>query len=103
MWCTEGLEYVGDITQDQKNAVWASLQNREYCSTIPNIMHLELRARYNSQRFYEIYVVEATAGITSQHFRDLFEQNPQGAADLIRERGTRLFGSPMGQQRTLIR
>ena len=102
MWCCEGLEYVGDITLDQQASTWAALQNREHRSAIPNLMHLELRARYNSQRFYEIYLVEATAGITEQDIRDLFEADPQAAADLIRSRGTHIFGQSAGQQRQVI-
>lgn len=96
MWCSEGLEYVGDITQDSKDRVWARLQGQDYQSRIPNLMHLKLRAQYNSQRFYEIYVVEATEGITEQDLRDMFEENPQAAADLIRDRGTCVFGERAG-------
>ena len=102
MWCCEGLEYVGDITQDRKDAVWSRLQNQDYHSRIPNLMHLELRARYNSQRFYEIYVVEVTEGITEQDLRDLFQQDPQAAADLIRARGVCIFGQGQGEQRAVI-
>lgn len=102
MWCSEGLEYVGDITQDRKNAVWARLQNQDYHSQIPNLMHLELRARYNGQRFYEIYVVEAADGITADDIRELFEQSPQHAADLIRARGTCIYGERSGS-RVVIR
>jgi hypothetical protein len=102
MWCCEGLEFVVDITQDQKDAVWARLQGQNYRSRVPNLMHLELRARYNSQRFYEIYVVNAAPGITEQHLRELFESNPQTAAQMIRDRGTKIFGEGMGRTKTVI-
>jgi hypothetical protein len=102
MWCCEGLEYIGDITQDSQAAVWSGLQGKKHQSQIPNLMHLELRARYNSQRFYEIYVVTASEGVTQDTLRELFEQDPQGAAELIRARGTKIFGEPMGSQRTVI-
>lgn len=102
-WCSEGLEYVGNVTEDGHDAVLARLQDRPYTSRIPNVMHLELRARFNSQRHYECWVVDAVEGITADDIRELFAQNPQGAADLIRARGTRIFGEPMGSQRTVIR
>lgn len=102
MWCCEGLEYVGDITEDSQKAVWAALQGESYRSSIPNLMHLELRARYNSQRFYEIYVVEVEEGITADDLKELFASAPQEAAEMIRERGTRVFGEPMLKQRAVI-
>lgn len=102
MWCCEGLEYIGDITQDQQAATWAALKNQEHHSQIPNLMHLELRARYNSQRFYEIYIVEAAEGISKENLQEMFEHDPQSAADLIRRRGQRIFGEPMSRQRVQI-
>lgn len=102
MWCCEGLEYIGDITADSQAAVWSSLQGKKHQSQIPNLLHLELRARYNSQRFYEIYIIEATQGITEDDIREMFERDPQGSADLIRARGTRIFGEPRGQQKSVI-
>lgn len=103
MWCSEGLEYVGDVTQDSKDRVWARLRDQDYRSQIPNLMHLELRARYNIQRFYEIYLVNATEDVTADDIREMFVADPQTAAELIRARGTRIFGEPMGSQRTVIR
>lgn len=102
MWCSEGLEYVGDITEDSQQGVWAALKGEKHTSTIPNLMHLKLRAQYNSQRFYEIYVVEATEGITADDIRSMFESDPQTAANLIRARGQCLYGNGMGKQRSVI-
>jgi hypothetical protein len=48
-------------------------------------------------------VVDAVEGITADDIRELFENDPQTAADLIRSRGTRVFGEPMGKQRVVIR
>jgi hypothetical protein len=102
-WCSEGLEYVGDVTEDGHAAVMARLRDEKYHSRIPNVMHLELRARFNSQRHYECWVVDAVEGITAEDIREMFEADPQTAADLIRSRGTRVFGEPMGKQRVVIR
>jgi hypothetical protein len=103
MWCCEGLEYVGDLTQDAQDAVWSRLRDEKYQSQIPNLMHLEIRARYNSQRFYEIYVVQATEGITKEHLVEMFENDPQTAAQLIRKKGIKIFGEPMSSsQRNVI-
>lgn len=52
---------------------------------------LMMRARLNSQRHYEIYVIETSDSITEDYLREAFADNPQGAVDLIRERGTEVY------------
>jgi hypothetical protein len=88
MWCNEGLECCIDITADEQRRMWQSLRGEPVSeSAIPNYNHLLLRARYNSQRHYEIYSVEATDGITAEDIREMFEADPQTAADTIRRLG----------------
>lgn len=86
MWCCEGLEYVGDVTAEQGKKTWAVLKGEEYRG-MPNLFHMRLRAQYNTQRHYEIYFVNAVDGITENDIQEMFETNPQTAAELIRERG----------------
>lgn len=64
---------------------------------------LMMRARDNSQRHYEIYTIDTTEDITEEWLRGIFEANPQGAVDLIRERGTKLFSDRMNRETQLIR
>ena len=88
MWCNEGLECCIDITEDQQQRMWERLKGQPLRETaIPNYNHLLLRARVNSQRHYEVYSVEATDGITAEDIQDMFEANPQSAADTIRRLG----------------
>ena len=104
MWCNEGLEYVADITSDEQRVVWAQLQgNSAPGHSYANPHHLILRARYNPQRHYEIYLIEATDGITEQDFRDMFDTNPQTAADTIRRLGHCYFSDREQQDRVVIR
>ena len=91
MWDNTGLEFVGDYTDYAQDQMWATLQGKKSEKTFVNLMHLELRARSNTQRHYEIYLVNATEGITADDIRDMFERNPQTAADIIRERGYRYY------------
>lgn len=86
MWDCYGLEYLEDITEVMGSATWAALKG-EQPQPLPNLMHLELRARYNSQRHYEIYIFDAVDGITKDDIRDMFESSPQIAADTIRRLG----------------
>jgi hypothetical protein len=50
-----------------------------------------LRAQVNSQRRYEIYVVNAVDGITTDDIREMFETDPQCGADTIRRLGEQIF------------
>ena len=68
--------------------MWQKLKGEPVSgSAIPNYNHLLLRARFNSQRHYEIYSVEATDGITADDICEMFEADPQSAADTIRRLG----------------
>ena len=88
MWDQLGLECCIDVTEDQQRRMWQKLKGELVSeSAIPNYQHLLLRARFNSQRHYEIYTVEVTDGITAEDIRDMFEASPQTAADTIRRLG----------------
>jgi hypothetical protein len=103
MWCNEGLECCIDVTEDQQRRMWQKLKGEQVSeSTIPNYQHLLLRARYNSQRHYEIYSVEATDGINAEDIREMFEADPQGAADTIRCLGHCLHSDRATKNRVLI-
>jgi len=103
MWCNEGLECCIDVTEDQQRRMWQKLKGEQVSeSTIPNYNHLLLRARFNSQRHYEIYSVEATDGITAEDIRDMFEASPQSAADTIRRLGHCLHSDRATKNQVLI-
>jgi len=103
MWCNEGLECVVDLTEDEKNRAWSALKGKPPVSQLPSLHHLILRAKFNMQRHYEIYTVEATEGISADDIRDMFENSPQMAADTIRERGNCLHSDRAQEDRVLIR
>lgn len=86
MWDMLGLEAVIDITEQEQMRAWANLQGQDGPS-MANINMLILRAKYNSQRHYEIYAVTATDGITREDIAGMFEDSPQAAADTIRRLG----------------
>lgn len=86
MWDQTGLEYVGDITADQQRVVFETLKGNESRSGI-NPLHLRLRAQANSQRHYEIYIINAEEGIEAEDITEMFSSHPQTAADTIRQVG----------------
>jgi hypothetical protein len=104
MWCNEGLEYIGDITADDQRMIVETLKgNNSPRRALANPYHLRLRAQFNPQRHYEIYLVEATDGITADDIRDMFEASPQTAADTIRRLGTVFYSDRAREDRVTIR
>lgn len=101
MWDCHGLEVVQRIP-DPAMQSWRALQNLPP-EQGPNINHWKLRARFNSQRFYEIYVISAQPGIEREDIEAMFENNPQAAADTIRRIGECIYGEPMRDDRIVIR
>lgn len=90
MWDCYGLELCVDITKHLQDKTWATLTNT-HAKEIPNLNHLILRARYNTQRHYEIYTVTAQSGITAEEIIEMFEASPQHAADTIRRLGKAIY------------
>ena len=101
MWDCNGLEAVKQLPDDAETT-FALLKGVEPPKP-PNIMHWRLRAQFNTQRHYEIYVFEATKGITKDDIRDMFEASPQTAADTIRGIGTQFYSDRRTEDQIVIR
>ena len=100
MWCNQGLEYVGDATMDRYRSVWSKLKGEDFLPR-HNLFHMRLRAQYNPQRHYEIYFVAVDDEIDTQDITEMFEADPQTAADTIRERG-QCFYSDRDTEKSVI-
>lgn len=85
MWDCYGLESVVRLP-DPADRTFALLKGVEPPS-MPNINMWALRARFNTQRNYEIYIITAVPGIDEDDIRTMFEADPQHAADTIRRIG----------------
>lgn len=103
MWDQEGLEYIGDYTEYAQAKTWAALSNTECEISFPNLMHLQLRARYNSQRHYEIYIITVEDSVSVDDLRSMFDRNPQATADMIREHGHCFYSDRLDTERVRIR
>lgn len=101
-WDCNGLEAVVNVTALNAERTWATLQDKPG----PNLNHLVtaimMRARYNSQRHYEIYTVNMDKSISEQDIRAMFETSPQAMADLIRERGNKMYSDRVNQTQVKI-
>ena len=100
MWDCNGLEAAEQIP-DPALATFAVLQGREPPRP-PNINMWTLRARVNTQRNYEIYIVHATPEITREDIVSMFEADPQTAADTIRRLGHKFYSDRATQPRAIV-
>ena len=99
MWDCYGLEAVARVPNpaDTTFALLKGVKPPE----VPNINHWALRARFNTQRNYEIYIITATAGISEEDIRDMFEADPQGASDAIRRIGQKFYSDRETKERAI--
>ena len=106
-WSSEGLESVVPITQyehiDAENT-FRILSNQD---PIRNPMYsiiqmMILRGRVNGQRHYELYAIDCDKTITKENLEQMFEDDPQAAADLIRSQGVKVFSDRAVKNRVKI-
>lgn len=95
-WDTQGIESIVPITQyesiDKENTMRILKEESVVRNPLNSIIQsLLMRARYNSHRHYEIYAVDCDPTLDEEFWRKQWEENPQFTAELIRERGHRLY------------
>jgi len=96
MWNAHGIESIVPITQyeDQsKLDMWNILkeEKRKKNPLDDILMSMEMRARFNPARSYEIYAMDCDEGITEEDLFEFWDTSPQAAADLTREKGVRIY------------
>ena len=106
-WCSEGLESVVPISEyehiDAENT-FRILSNQD---PIRNPMYsiiqmMILRGKFNTQRHYELYAIDCDQTIDKQDIEQMFDDDPQAAADLIRSRGVKVFSDRAVKNRVKI-
>jgi hypothetical protein len=91
-WDCNGVEAVINVTDYEKQTTWATLKSEDPPAKLSSIVnHLMLRARANPQRHYEIYTMQVEEGISEDDVFEMFKNDPQGSADLIRDRGNKIY------------
>lgn len=108
-WDCKGLESCINITDIEKQQVWETLKAKDDSQPKTRTSHvnqilfsLEMRARYNPQRHYEIYAVEVEDGITEKDIAKMFEDDPQKSAELIRQRGNKIYSDRVNKKNIKI-
>ena len=99
MWCNEGLECIIPVDMSKIGdgadmlAILEDRKNEYELKMSKTLNMMKLRARFNSQRHYEIYALRTAGDISKKNLESLFEHSPQSAANLIRERGAKLHSA----------
>jgi hypothetical protein len=101
MWDCNGLEAIGEVA-DPALKTWAILANKPVPKNNVNIMHWQMRAQANTQRHYEIYAIGVDGNITQEDIAEMFKTDPQYAADLIRERGEKIYSDRRSQKDAIV-
>lgn len=97
-WDCYGLESIIDIKELEHTELMTILRNPNGAqSRAPQVNEivncLSIRALFNPQRYYEIYLIETEDSISSDDIKQLFESDPQNSAELIRSRGTKIYSN----------
>lgn len=93
---TLGFECLINLSDIDKKKMWAALKGEDY--RMP-ALHLIMRAKANPQRFPEIYTFWSP--VDEKTLRDYTIDNPQGLADLLREKGNPIYVTP--RQKEIIK
>jgi hypothetical protein len=91
-WDQLGIESIVPITQYED---WDKVQlmevlkgNGQKKNPLNQLVHaLTLRARFNSQRHYEIYAIDCDLELDQEFWQERWEADPQWCADLVRKKG----------------
>jgi hypothetical protein len=95
-WDCEGIEAIISISEyervDMENTIRILKEQQTKINPLDGIIQrLVFRAKFNSQRHYEIYAVDCADSMDKAFWKKQWEEFPQETAELIRERGHKLY------------
>jgi hypothetical protein len=104
MWDCNGLEAAANVSDIRRKLVWARLRGEDTrkIPAEPNLTLWQLRAQFNPQRNYEIYLLEVGEGITVRDIREAFEEDPQGMVDTVRRIGHKVYSDRATRERVIV-
>jgi hypothetical protein len=104
MWDCNGLEAAVNVSSIRRRLTWAVLKGEDTreIPVEPNLLHWQLRAQFNPQRHYEIYLLEVSDGVTVEDIREAFESAPQEMADTVRRIGHEFYSDRATQKRVIV-
>lgn len=95
-WDINGVEAIVPISQyehwDKQNLIRMLSEKPTERNPMDSIVrNLILRAKFNTQRHYEIYAIDCDPSLDEVFWREQWREHPQFTADLIREKGHRIY------------
>ncbi len=95
-WDNQGIESIVPISQYENHDKEQLLRLLKEQSRVRNpldtiVRNLVLRAQFNNHRHYEIYAVDCDPSLDEKFWREQWAENPQFTADLIREKGHKIY------------
>jgi len=102
VWDMTGLEAVIDVNDLTSEDTMRALKGEKGSKLGQTLFFITQRARANSHRHYEIYSIHTDPTIDKLAMSDMFHQNPQAAADLIRARGQKIYSDRANKQTQVI-
>lgn len=101
MWDRNGFESILDVTRfrpdsdESKQLLLDTLKTGEpkYHNRGPNITAMQMRARINSDRDYEIYLFTSVDSVDHDDLANWARSSPQSLVDWIRKNHTKCFWS----------
>lgn len=102
-WDCHGIESIIDLTA---YADWDQLQLLNMLADRPTqrnpawsmVQNILMRARYNGHRHYEVYMVTCNKSMTEHYWREQWALFPQNTAEVVRDRGHKLWSDRAPQE-----
>jgi hypothetical protein len=95
-WDQLGIESIVPITQYERIDIDNTMRMLADKPIVKNpldhiVRAILLRARFNTHRHYEVYSIDCAKEMDEKFWREQWDKYPQETAELIRERGHKLF------------
>lgn len=95
-WDINGVEAIVPISQyehwDKQNLIRMLSEKPTERNPLDSIVrNLILRAKFNTQRHYEIYAIDCDSSLDEAFWKEQWSDYPQETADLIRKRGHKIY------------
>ena len=106
-WDCDGIESIVPISQyenwDAQQLINLLKEQKRKPNPLNSILrNLILRAQFNPQRHYEIYTIDCDKELDEKFWREQWEELPQFTADLIREKGHKIYSNRQTKQPVIV-
>jgi hypothetical protein len=106
-WDCDGIEGIVPITQyeyiDRENTIRILKEQDVVRSPLSSIIQsMIMRATFNPQRHYEIYAIDCGEEMDEDFWKQQWKDYPQETADLIREKGHKIYSDRAHRDRKIF-